>query len=172
MKIDAVDGNTLTMAGTAAESLTAQTFVIHEKIQKIRTMQELTDAITAAGVLPGGVSIDFDINNQVFTIPLTFAAALDPIQAPLELRCDLGSVLSLSTSATGSLGANISDGLTLFVDIDGDGSVVLGESGTLTKDSDEFTSSSITFTADMVGQELKIDGDSYKIKAELRTPTC
>lgn len=37
--------------------------MVHENIETIRTMQELTDAVSAAGVLPGGVRVSFDASN-------------------------------------------------------------------------------------------------------------
>lgn len=158
---DVTNGNTLQLDKAPTTTASDLHFVIHQKIEKIKTLQELTEAVNRAGVLPAGVQITFDPATQIFSIPVGFSAALDPIEAPLDLGFDLGDVASLSTSARGVINASVSGGLALYVDLDG--TPVPGTSGSVALGSKNFVSTTDIFTEAMIGGTLKIDGELFEI---------
>ena len=158
-----VDADILELASGPDESVSDQAFVVHERTEKLKTLQELTQAVNASGVLPAGIQISFDPATQTFTIPLSFSANPADIETPLDFGFDLGDALSISTNATGMIRTTITGGVDLFVDLDG--AVFTGTDGVLTAGSKQFTSLEVTFTDAMIGYELSIGDALYEIAA-------
>ncbi|MCX7417988.1 MAG: hypothetical protein NT013_00415 [Planctomycetia bacterium] len=120
------------------------------------------ERLHAAGVLPGGLQITFDPVSQVFSIPLTFSQSFAAVDAPIDLGFEIGDSLSLSTTAHAAINANVTGGLSLFVDLDGQ--VFSGTGGNVALGSKQFSSAAFTFTNKMVDHKLTLGGESYEIK--------
>ena len=112
------NGTTLQLQTAAGANFTNRPFVVHEKLEKVQTLQQLTTAVNSSGILPGGVQITFDPVSQVFSIPLTFSESFTPVDAAIDLGFDTDAI-SLGTTANGSINASVNGGLALFVDLDG-----------------------------------------------------
>ncbi|MFM8571869.1 MAG: hypothetical protein ACKOAU_09755, partial [Pirellula sp.] len=155
-----IDGNQLELGAESATALSGS-FVVHEKIEKIKTMQELADAINRSGILPSGMYVTFDIETQIFSIPFAFSQSMPLINSPIDLGVGFEG-FSLSTNAQAAIDVEIRGSATLYVDLDG--FVLSGTGGNLTSGSTTFSSATFEFKDFMVNRELKVGGKVYKIK--------
>ncbi|MGB7327574.1 MAG: hypothetical protein WBD31_22040, partial [Rubripirellula sp.] len=158
---EVTDEHTLELLKDAKQEFTNLDFVIHEKLEKIRTLQELVERVNASGVLPLDAQMTYDLETNTFTLPVSFSAAIDPIGSGIDFGFDLGEILALSTTAEAEINAMISGGLTLFVDIDGE--VTEGTDGNVTEGSDQFESLLTDFDDEFIDQTIEIDNESYTI---------
>ena len=153
------DANTIVLKGAAAASGTFR-MVLHEARQQITTLQEFMLAVNKSGVLPAGLEIFFDPVERSFGVPFAFAEDLTPVDVPLNL--DLGSdVVSLTTSAQGSLSVHVAGSVTFFADLDG--RTYLGEKGSVEAGSNLFSDDTFVFDSTMVGYGLELDGEKYTV---------
>ncbi|HND51953.1 MAG TPA: hypothetical protein PLV92_06135, partial [Pirellulaceae bacterium] len=160
---DVPNATTLTLQSSGKATLTNHAYVVHQKLEKLKTLQQLTSAVNASGVLPAGVQVSFDPVSKVFSVPLSFAKSFSPVDTPLDFGFDFGDAFSLTTTAHGAIQANVSGGLSLFVDLDG--RTYDGTNGSVAVGSDLFQSPAFTFTEAMVGYDLKVGDATYSIKS-------
>lgn len=137
------DAHTLQLMTAPQQAVTNQAYVVHRKLEKLQTLQELTTALNAAQVLPAGLTATFDPATSVFAFPLAFTAALPALTAGLDFGFDFSGV-ELSTAAQAVIQASIDGGVSFFVDLDGQ--VEQGTGGSMTAGSDQFTSQDFTST--------------------------
>jgi len=115
-QIDMVtDSDTLDLDDIVDEELADGEFAVHERLEKIQTLQEFVVALNDSGV----ANSSYDPVTQVFSVPLSFVLDLDPLEFPIDFGFDFGDAFGLSTEAVGVLRASVSGGLTLVVDLDG-----------------------------------------------------
>ncbi|NVK17780.1 MAG: LEPR-XLL domain-containing protein [Methylocystaceae bacterium] len=118
-----VNGDTLTLAKSFDADLSDVGFYIHEEIEQIKTLQEFVSAISSSGVLPGGMSISYDMDTQTFVVPLEFSKTFDPASTNLSFDFDLADGVGLDTDAVGAINASVNGSMNFFFDLDGvDGS--------------------------------------------------
>ncbi|MBV5330735.1 MAG: LEPR-XLL domain-containing protein, partial [Chlorobium sp.] len=164
VQITAVDlaTKTLTLAGSFSTAIANGTWVIHEAIEQIQTLQEFVAAVNASGILPLDVQISYDPITQQFVVPITFTKTSNQTT---DLSLDLAAVdgLALETSATGTLAATVSGALDIFFDLNG--AAVSGIDGLAGSGSTTFTSTSGAFTSAMTGWTLEVDGESYVVQS-------
>ena len=144
-----------------ADAYTNKSFVVHKPLEKIQTLQELTKAVNASGVLPAGIQVTYDPVTQVLALPLVFTYTMPTLSTPVNFGFDLGAGFGLSTSAVASLNASIDATVTFFIDMDG--KTYPGTDGALTAGSTSFTSQAVKFTADMVDYGVQIGQETYTI---------
>jgi len=111
--VGVTDDGTLELAETITYTFTDQEYVIHEKRERIRTLQEFVTNVNAAGI-----SCSYDLATQEFRVPLSFAADMDLLELPIDFGVGSDD-FGISTDATGILNAAISGAFDLVVDLDG-----------------------------------------------------
>jgi hypothetical protein len=142
---------------------------VKTKKEQIKTVQEFTNAINKAGILPAGMTVEYDVATGKFTIPIAFEHNLTPLEKELVFDFDMGELSGLNTTAKGVIKPTVRGGFKLFFDL-GDASVS-GKDGSIQKGKTTFTSDSANFDDSLVGYTLEIDGYTYKVVSVTNSTT-
>lgn len=113
------DAQTALFKVVANPNLNSLNYVIHEKQEMIRSLQEFIVAVNKSGVLPFNVPLEYDPVANTFRIPFAFKQDLPVLNdLPLNFGMDLGD-LSLSSSSKASLKAGVSGRMDFLIDFNG-----------------------------------------------------
>lgn len=142
---------------------------VKTKKEQIKTVQEFTNAINKAGIMPAGMTVEYDVATGKFMIPIAFEHNLTPLEKELVFDFDMGELSGLNTTAKGVIKPTVRGGFKLFFDL-GDASVS-GKDGSIQKGKTTFTSDSANFDDSLVGYTLEIDGYTYKVVSVTNSTT-
>jgi hypothetical protein len=115
----AADGTRLSLSNNFAESLRSVRYTVHQKIEKIQTIDEFIAAVNASGLL-GNRKVTYDGTTGELRIPVQFAGALLDLETPINLGLGEDSPVALTTSATGKVGVDIDAGFDLILSLGGE----------------------------------------------------
>ncbi|MFM7342188.1 MAG: hypothetical protein ACKO3Q_05830, partial [Betaproteobacteria bacterium] len=112
------DGTRVSLSNNFAQDLGSVSYTVHEKIEKIQTIDEFIAAVNASGLL-GDRQVTYDAAIGDLRIPVQFAGSLLDLQTPINLGLGQDSPVALSTTATGIVGVDIDAGFDLILSLGG-----------------------------------------------------
>ncbi|MBF0339921.1 MAG: hypothetical protein HQL95_03035, partial [Magnetococcales bacterium] len=111
----AADGSALTVSTALSLNSAKQDYLVHQALEKIKTLDEFVDALNESGLL-GTSKATFDATTGELRVPVRFAHAFDAMEAPIKLGLGGNAApISLSTSAEGEIDVNLQAGFDLII---------------------------------------------------------